>query len=173
MSILSKIQALITAANNATGESDTTLTDAVQTLVDGYGQGGEGGSLPSVISKIDGGSFTLASDTQASRYTISHNLGIVPKQILLWTEDATLRDSYDTLPERYIMWSSYMLLPWVHNATTSYGGVPFYIYRNTTGSSGNTGSPSQSTSSVTSSDFSFVSSMFYKAGLTYKWLAWA
>lgn len=40
MSILSKIQALITAANNATGESDTTLTDAVQTLVDGYGQGG-------------------------------------------------------------------------------------------------------------------------------------
>ena len=40
MSILSKIQALITAANNTTGESDTTLTDAVQTLVDGYGQGG-------------------------------------------------------------------------------------------------------------------------------------
>lgn len=40
MSVLSKIQALITAANNTTGESDTTLTDAVQTLVDGYGQGG-------------------------------------------------------------------------------------------------------------------------------------
>lgn len=41
MSILSKIQALITAANNTTGESDATLTDAVQTLVDGYGQGGD------------------------------------------------------------------------------------------------------------------------------------
>lgn len=40
MSILSKIQSLISAANSATGESDTTLTDAVQTLVDGYGQGG-------------------------------------------------------------------------------------------------------------------------------------
>lgn len=40
MSILSKIQALITAANATTGESDTTLTDAVQTLVDGYGSGG-------------------------------------------------------------------------------------------------------------------------------------
>ena len=40
MSIRSKIQSLITAANNTTGESDTTLTDAVQTLVDGYGQGG-------------------------------------------------------------------------------------------------------------------------------------
>jgi len=40
MSIKSKIQSLITAANTKTGESDTTLTDAVQTLVDGYGQGG-------------------------------------------------------------------------------------------------------------------------------------
>lgn len=42
MSIRSKIQALITAANTKTGESDTTLTDAVQSLVDGYGQGGGG-----------------------------------------------------------------------------------------------------------------------------------
>lgn len=40
MSIRSKIQALITAANTKTGGSDTTLTDAVQTLVDWYGQGG-------------------------------------------------------------------------------------------------------------------------------------
>lgn len=132
-----------------------------------------GGSLPSVISKIDGGEFTLASDTQASRYAILHNLGIVPKQIILWTEDATLRDSYDTLPERYIMWASYMLWPWVHNATTSYGGSPFYIYRGTSGSTGNTGSPTSSTSSVTSSAFSFASTMFYKAGVTYKWLVFA
>ena len=43
MSLKSKIQALISAANAKTGESDTTLTDAVQTLVDGYGQGGGGG----------------------------------------------------------------------------------------------------------------------------------
>lgn len=42
MSIKSKIQSLIAAANTATGESDATLTDAVQTLVDGYGQGGDG-----------------------------------------------------------------------------------------------------------------------------------
>lgn len=45
MSIRSKIQSLIAAANSTTGESDTTLTDAVQTLVDGYGQGG-GGDTP-------------------------------------------------------------------------------------------------------------------------------
>lgn len=39
MSLKSKIQALITAANAKTGEADATLTDAVQTLVDGYGGG--------------------------------------------------------------------------------------------------------------------------------------
>lgn len=45
MSILSKLQSLLSAANTATGESDTTLTDAMQTLIDGYGQGGSGGEL--------------------------------------------------------------------------------------------------------------------------------
>lgn len=38
--IKQKLQNLLTAANTATGESDTDLTGAVQTLVDGYGQGG-------------------------------------------------------------------------------------------------------------------------------------
>lgn len=48
MSILSKLQALLTAANTKTGQSDTTLTDAMQTLVDGYGQGGGGITLDSI-----------------------------------------------------------------------------------------------------------------------------
>lgn len=43
MSVKSKIQSLIAAANAKTGESDATLTDAVQTLCDGYGQGGGSG----------------------------------------------------------------------------------------------------------------------------------
>lgn len=45
MTLREKIQSLITAANTKTGESDTTLTDAVQTLVDGYGQGGGGATV--------------------------------------------------------------------------------------------------------------------------------
>jgi hypothetical protein len=42
VSISSKIQSLITAANSVTGESRTDLTSAVQDLKDGYGQGGGG-----------------------------------------------------------------------------------------------------------------------------------
>lgn len=40
MSIESKLQALLTASNAATGKTDTTLTDSVQSLIDGYGGGG-------------------------------------------------------------------------------------------------------------------------------------
>ena len=40
MNIKEKLQALLTASNTTTGETDATLTDAVQRLVDGYGGGG-------------------------------------------------------------------------------------------------------------------------------------
>ena len=46
-----------------------------------------GGSLPPVISKIDGGSFTLASVTDVRNYSISHNLGEKPKCFVIWSDD--------------------------------------------------------------------------------------
>lgn len=45
MSIKSKLQALLTAANSATGEADTDLTAAIGHLIGGFGQGG-GGEIP-------------------------------------------------------------------------------------------------------------------------------
>lgn len=60
MSIKSKIQALIAAANATTGESDATLTDAVQTLVDGYGQGGASETVAAAIQAIPANAFTNA-----------------------------------------------------------------------------------------------------------------
>ncbi len=38
--IKSRLTALLTYANGVTGESDTNICDAIQTLADGYGQGG-------------------------------------------------------------------------------------------------------------------------------------
>ena len=40
MAIKPKLQSLLASANDVTGEERTNLTDAVQDLVDGYGQGG-------------------------------------------------------------------------------------------------------------------------------------
>lgn len=63
MSVKSKIQALITAANAKTGKSDTDLTAAVQSLIDGYGAAVE--QISFTID--DGGSgsetFSVASGT--------------------------------------------------------------------------------------------------------------
>ena len=42
-SVKSKLQSLLTASNAKTGKSDANLTDAVNTLLEGYGQGGGGG----------------------------------------------------------------------------------------------------------------------------------
>ena len=40
MAIKPKLQSLLASANDVTGEERTNLTDAMQDLVDGYGQGG-------------------------------------------------------------------------------------------------------------------------------------
>lgn len=89
MSILSKIQSLITAANAKTGESDTTLTDAVQTLVDGYGQGGGSGYAKKT------GSFVLADDyTYANRADQTYSGSILIAtglshidSLIVWSEE--------------------------------------------------------------------------------------
>ena len=59
MSLVSKIQALISAANAKTGQSDADLTSAVQRLCDGFGSGGIGTKL--TTATISGGvlSFTM------------------------------------------------------------------------------------------------------------------
>lgn len=62
MSIYSKLSALLTAANTKTGESDTTLTDAMQTLIDGYGQGGGGDEEDDLIT----GDFTTYTNDRVA-----------------------------------------------------------------------------------------------------------
>lgn len=66
MSIYSKLNSLLTAANTKTGESDTTLTDAVQTLIDGYGQGGGGISIDGIVTGDEPiGAITITASTMA------------------------------------------------------------------------------------------------------------
>lgn len=80
--IKAALQAAITKANDTTGAGDTTVTGAVDSLIAGFGQGGGGGSgggLPDGVSTMDGGTFTLASDSSPSGlYAIQHSMGKVP-----------------------------------------------------------------------------------------------
>lgn len=87
MTILQKIQSLLTAANTKTGESDATLTDAVQTLIDGFRQGGSGYAKKT-------GSFTLAenytyngSPTAVYRGMLIETGLSVVKAVMIWSEE--------------------------------------------------------------------------------------
>lgn len=169
MSIKSKIQSLITAANAKTGESDTTLTDAVQTLVDGYGQGG-GGSLPSVISKIDGGSFTFATDTAVQSNKISHTLGVKPKGYIIWSDDVMrVADNYQNL---CLMFSYGIGLPWLGSigGTENQIGYSYAMWRKTNGAvqEQNSGMPTINDTQIAPTGY-----YYWCGGATYKWLAWA
>jgi hypothetical protein len=99
------LNSLLTAANNKTGESDTTLTDAVQTLIDGYGQGGGGTGYYNIASgdiyalfdqyatenrmtKID---VTIPTDA-TSNTTVQHNLGYVPTEALLYPKNPVINE---------------------------------------------------------------------------------
>jgi len=62
MSLTSRIQALTAYANEVTAASDTTLADAVATLAEGYGQGGNTAS----------GEFEVSAETK----TGSINIGL-------------------------------------------------------------------------------------------------
>lgn len=76
MNIRSKIQALITAANAKTGESDATLTDAVQTLVNGYGQGGGGYTVDDLATMSNPSGAAIFTVPTISQYAFYHRTGI-------------------------------------------------------------------------------------------------
>lgn len=81
-SVKQKIQGLISNANNTTGNTDATLTNAVKSLIAGFGTGGGEGL------KYDMGEFVLDADTKwLNPPSIPHNLGEVPEFILVWTDD--------------------------------------------------------------------------------------
>lgn len=133
-----------------------------------------GGSLPSVISKIDGGSFTLASDTAGITQSISHSLGVVPKGFVIWTED----ELSGTEATRYISNCNVAVANIVDKNSNNYiaSGAATITYNGnaslTTSNTLLTAANVQNYMDATQIRWN-NSLLFYKAGLTYKWLAWA
>jgi hypothetical protein len=72
------IQALTRYANETTGASDQTLSDAVETLVEGYGQGGGSWTTEGFISKTEpnGDIVVPSSITRIGAYTFYGRNGI-------------------------------------------------------------------------------------------------
>ena len=122
MSIYSKLNSLLTAANNKTGESDTTLTDAVQTLIDGYGQGGGGGqqigvatpkaNLLAMLYQLEQGTaktgtFTLATTLPNTVVEIFDADDTTVKNFAIFAEDEDINGTGTTNTTTYgqfILW---------------------------------------------------------------------
>ena len=127
-----------------------------------------GGSLPTSISKIDGGEFTFATE-QASTYQINHTLGVTPKGFVIWTDDVDLSTvaGYRCIRGVFI----------VNEAAD--GSITSYLYQLGT----NNNHSFEAYSRLVGANYSGyanstyisynVSNIIYVAGATYKWFAWA
>lgn len=97
-SVKAKLQNLITLANNTTGNTDATLTQAVNALIAGFGQGG-GGDVTGLA--YDMGEFSYDEDKVIGYVTdpIPHNLGAVPDFVCVWTDEwaGATEAPYETL----------------------------------------------------------------------------
>lgn len=62
------INALTTYANEITGQSDTTLSDAVESLVDGYGGGGGGLSFADYCNGLINGTLDAIVDNSITKF---------------------------------------------------------------------------------------------------------
>ena len=130
---------------------------------------GGGGSLPSSINKLDGGSFTPASDTDGRNYSILHNLGEKPKGFVIWSDDVV----YGT-DETDLMLVNLMLKVCDYSATA----VAAYMAtrKNTSGTFGqynNTVNKTAESSWLSASYIKIGIVSTYKSGATYNWIAWA
>lgn len=168
MSLTSRIQALTAYANGVTGASDTTLANAVTTLANGYG-----GQLPSVISKIDGGSFTLTSDTALSSKWIEHSLDAIPIFFIIWADD--LLSGTESI--RYLSSCEFIQFDVTDSNDNNYIAFPTasMLYNGALSSVSN----ARVTTSIlsqyaTQTNFRFNNPVIYfKANVTYKWIACA
>ena len=128
-----------------------------------------GGSLPSSISKISGGSFTLSSDTTASKYSITHDMGVTPIGFVIWCNTLDVTTAINGVIVRFnfleSLYNNNYLTAQQYQVTTRNSATNLY-------------SASISESSVggfVSSTFinAKISNIAYLAGHEYKWLAWA
>lgn len=90
--LTSNINALIALANSATGEVDTNLSDAVHTLIDGYGQGG--------ASNVVIGTFVGTTEGAAMDVDIPYTGNGYPVSVMIYPS-ASAESVFDSTIRQY------------------------------------------------------------------------
>lgn len=91
MSIKGKIESLISAGNTTTGEADTDLTSVVQSLVDGYGQGGGDVTIES-LSVTENGTYTAPTGKAYTPVTVAVPQPSGTKSVSITSNGTTTED---------------------------------------------------------------------------------
>lgn len=145
----------VSAVNGEVAEQSTKIADILEAL-----EGKASGGLPTSISKQCGGSFTFATSTKITEH-ISHNLGVMPRAVVIWTEESDMGQyCYGGMLIRY--------------ESTGATGWRLIFYRSGAQMGANSGSVSDFSNHMGTDFFSLNHGSYsYQAGKTYKWLAWA
>lgn len=127
-----------------------------------------GASLPSVISKIDGGSFTFAADAAIQSNKINHSLGIKPKGYIIWSESVMMDD--EAYANQTLMFSYGIGFSWKNAGTTHGVGYSYAMWRRTNGAVSENSADSPT---ITDTQIAPVGFYYWRGGVQYNWLAWA
>lgn len=170
---LTALNADVEAAKAAIENKGGTAPSGTADMADAIAAIPSGGSLPSSISKIDGGSFTLASDTTQNVYRISHNLGVAPKGVMVWTLD---NDEWGAGTNSTTIFYMGFNHTYYNGQTSQMGGGYYETYRASNGNADKTSNvlvTSTAANAFKANDFQVVVGHYFKAGCLYNWIAWA
>lgn len=146
-----KITALTTAANETTGASDTTLGDAVATLIAGYGGGGS----------VASGTYTPAENTLGP----SFDVGTSVDHFVIFATSSPLGSGVKTAQGAivdYTASSPTVCAIGSNNAGSSGSTYTYYDWFTLSGS----------TITCTETGTTGVAMGYWISGITYQWYAW-
>lgn len=169
------LDAIANAINAKTGHTAPMTPVEMVSEIQSIPTGG-GGSLPSSVNEIAGGSFTVPTDTRADMLSIPHSMTTTPKRFVIWTEDA-FDDASITDTKIFIvsvLFSSENLVAAAGTFAASYAYI-YYRYSDKRLSANNGNRTEAQLGAYLGADFVKFddSTVYYQAGKTYKWLAWA
>lgn len=136
---------------------------------------GSGTALPAFMTKIDSGSFVLASETLCGGYSVNHALGVTPKGFIIWSDDISAYEPSSNYAMKY-----FCIIAEAYNTGASAKSFAngALVYRASTGKaavlSNDAATADIASAWANSSTIALVrATIYYKANATYKWFAWA
>jgi hypothetical protein len=162
----STLEDIADAIRAKTGGSSLIAPEDMASVIASISTGGI--VLPSFLSKVDGGSFTYATDTAIQGNKVSHNLGVKPKGYIIWSDDVMMDGN--AYANQTLMFSYGIGLPWVNNGSTNTTGYSYAMWRRT---NGGVTEANNSTPTITSSEIAPAGHFYWRGGASYNWFAFA